>query len=85
MLLSIFFKFQVMGFQQYVVKPAAMDRGADSGENTAIPAGSSGVISETALAHAPALTEQLIRDTGVPLEEAIQQVRYAIPSTLMYH
>lgn len=64
-----------MGWQQYVVKPAAMDRGAEGADNNAIPAGSSGVLSETALTHAPALTEQFIRENGIPLEQAIRQVR----------
>ncbi|XP_043270875.1 RNA-binding protein fusilli isoform X2 [Venturia canescens] len=64
---------KVMGWQQYVVKPAAMDRGVDGADTNAIPAGSSGVLSETALAHAPALTEEFIRENGVSLEQAIRQ------------
>lgn len=42
-------------------------------DNPAI-AGSSGVISEVALAHAPALSERNLREHGIPLEQAIEKV-----------
>ncbi|KAL0125535.1 hypothetical protein PUN28_004564 [Cardiocondyla obscurior] len=41
-------------------------------ENPAI-AGSSGIISEAALAHAPALTERSLREYGVSLQQAIEK------------
>lgn len=42
-------------------------------DNPAI-AGSSGIISEAALAHAPALTERNLREYGIPLQQAIEKV-----------
>lgn len=45
-----------------------------TGSDNPAVAGSSGVISEAALAHAPALTERTVREHGIPLEQAIQQV-----------
>lgn len=66
-----------MGRQQYIVRPMVMDDGdggSGGGDNGAQVAGSSGVISDTALAHAPALTELAIREHGVPLQQAIGQV-----------
>jgi len=42
-------------------------------DNPAI-AGSSGIVSEAALAHAPALTERNLRDYGIPLQQALKQV-----------
>ncbi|XP_024938562.1 RNA-binding protein fusilli isoform X3 [Cephus cinctus] len=66
---------KVMGYQQYIVRPMVMDGGAAGGtgsENPVVP-GSSGVISEAALVHAPALTEQTLREHGIPLHQAIQQ------------
>ncbi|EGI69308.1 RNA-binding protein fusilli [Acromyrmex echinatior] len=41
-------------------------------DNPAI-AGSSGIISEAALAHAPALTERNLREYGIPLQQAIEK------------
>ena len=45
-----------------------------TGSDNPAVAGSSGVISEAALAHAPALTERNLREHGIPLEQAIEQV-----------
>lgn len=47
-----------------------------TGSDNPAVAGSSGVISEAALAHAPALTERTVREHGIPLEQAIQQVTF---------
>ena len=66
-----------MDRQQYIVRPMVMDETTENGtgsENPAV-AGSSGVVSEAAIAHAPALTEQTLRERGIPLHQAIQQVR----------
>ncbi|EZA57241.1 RNA-binding protein fusilli [Ooceraea biroi] len=41
-------------------------------DNPAI-AGSSGIVSEAALAHAPALTERNLREYGIPLQQALKQ------------
>lgn len=46
-----------------------------TGSDNPAVAGSSGIISEAALAHAPALTERTVREHGIPLEQAIQQVK----------
>ena len=45
-----------------------------TGSDNPAVAGSSGVISEAALAHAPALTERNLREHGISLEQAIEQV-----------
>ncbi|XP_033231129.1 RNA-binding protein fusilli isoform X3 [Belonocnema kinseyi] len=66
---------KVMDRQQYIVRPMVMDETTENGtgsENPAV-AGSSGVVSEAAVAHAPALTEQTLRERGIPLHQAIQQ------------
>lgn len=69
--------FQVMDRQQYIVRPMVMDETTTNGSGSENPvvAGSSGVVSEAALAHAPTLTEQTLRERGIPLHQAIQQVR----------
>ncbi|XP_046418613.1 RNA-binding protein fusilli isoform X1 [Neodiprion virginianus] len=66
---------KVMGRQQYIVRPMVMDSGGVgvTGDNGVQVAGSSGVISETALAHAPTLTESNLRERGIPLHQAIRQ------------
>lgn len=66
---------KVLGRQQYIVRPMVMDESCTPGTGSDNPAvaGSSGVISEAALAHAPALTERTVREHGIPLEQAIQQ------------
>lgn len=67
-----------MGRQQYIVKPMVMEEesnGNGGSDNPAV-AGSSGVVSEAALGHAPALTEEFLREHGIPLQQAIQQVRF---------
>lgn len=66
----------MLGRQQYIVRPMVMDESCTPGTGSDNPAvaGSSGVISEAALAHAPALTERTVREHGIPLEQAIQQV-----------
>lgn len=68
----------MLGRQQYIVRPMVMDESCTPGTGSDNPAvaGSSGVISEAALAHAPALTERTVREHGIPLEQAIQQVTY---------
>ncbi|XP_043526961.1 RNA-binding protein fusilli isoform X2 [Frieseomelitta varia] len=66
---------KVMGRQQYIIRPMVMDESCTPGTGSDNPAvaGSSGVISEAALAHAPALTERNLREHGIPLEQAIEQ------------
>lgn len=66
-----------MDRQQYIVRPMVMDETTTncSGSENPVVAGSSGVMSEAALAHAPTLTEQTLRERGIPLHQAIQQVR----------
>lgn len=76
------FLLQVLGRQQYIVRPMVMEESCTPGtgsENPAI-AGSSGIISEAALAHAPALTERNLREYGIPLQQAIEKVPYALTS-----
>lgn len=68
-----------MGRQQYIVRPIVMDGGSGgsvgSGSDSGVQvAGSSGVVSDTALAHAPTLTESTLREHGIPLHQAIRQV-----------
>ncbi|XP_032455398.1 RNA-binding protein fusilli isoform X2 [Nasonia vitripennis] len=67
---------KVMGRQQYIVKPMAMEEAESNGstgsDNPAV-AGSSGGVSQAALVHAPTLTEQTLREHGIPLHQAIQQ------------
>ncbi|XP_077276765.1 RNA-binding protein fusilli-like isoform X2 [Temnothorax americanus] len=66
---------KVLGRQQYIVRPMVMEESCAPGtgsENPAI-AGSSGIISEAALAHAPALTERNLREYGIPLQQAIEK------------
>ncbi|XP_058793021.1 RNA-binding protein fusilli isoform X2 [Phymastichus coffea] len=66
---------KVMGRQQYIVKPMVMEdesNGNGGSDNPAV-AGSSGVVSEAALSHAPALTEHTLREHGIPLQQAIKQ------------
>lgn len=57
-----------------------MDDGCTPGSGSDNPAvaGSSGIISEAALAHAPALTERTLRELGIPLEQAIEQVNFTL-------
>ncbi|XP_043581341.1 RNA-binding protein fusilli isoform X2 [Bombus pyrosoma] len=66
---------RVMGRQQYIVRPMVMDESCTPGTGSDNPAiaGSSGVISEVALAHAPALSERNLREHGIPLEQAIEK------------
>ncbi|XP_076374457.1 RNA-binding protein fusilli isoform X2 [Megalopta genalis] len=65
----------VLGRQQSIVRPMVMDESCTPGTGSDNPAvaGSSGVISEAALAHAPALTEKAVREYGIPLEQVIEQ------------
>ncbi|XP_011865109.1 PREDICTED: RNA-binding protein fusilli [Vollenhovia emeryi] len=66
---------KVLGRQQYIVRPMVMEESCTPGtgsENPAI-AGSSGIISEAALAHAPNLTERNLREYGISLQKAIEQ------------
>ena len=77
---------QVIGRQQYIVRPMMMDESStknasstqslnsETGSENLVIAGSSGVVSDAALAHAPTLTEQTIREHGIPLRQAIQKV-----------
>lgn len=66
----------MLGRQQYIVRPMVMDESCTPGTGSDNPAvaGSSGVISEAAIAHAPTLTERTVREHGIPLEQAIEQV-----------
>lgn len=45
-----------------------------TGSDNPAVAGSSGIINDAALAHAPALTERNLREHGIPLQQAIEQV-----------
>lgn len=67
---------QVLGRQQYIVRPMIMEERCTSGTGSDNPAiaGSSGIIGEAALAHAPALTERNLREYGIPLQQAIEKV-----------
>lgn len=67
---------QVLGRQQFIVRPMVMDESCTPGTGSDNPAiaGSSEVISETALAHAPVLTEKTVREQGISLEQATQEV-----------
>lgn len=47
-----------------------------TGNDNQAVAGSSGIINEAALAHAPTLTERSLREHGIPLQQAIEQVHY---------
>lgn len=49
-----------------------------TGSDNPAVAGSSGKISEAALAHAPALTERSVREHGISLQQAIEQVLVAV-------
>ncbi|KAK0171395.1 hypothetical protein PV328_009133 [Microctonus aethiopoides] len=65
---------KVMGHQQYIVKPSSLDASQNeennsSGQSTTPTA----LISEAALLHAPFLTEEILREQGIPLNQAIQQ------------
>lgn len=62
-----------MGQQQYIVQPSSMDEKQAEDENT-VPAGASGTIGEAALAHAPGLDEEVVKEKGIPLQKAIQEV-----------
>ncbi|KYM84661.1 RNA-binding protein fusilli [Atta colombica] len=66
---------QVLGRQQYIVRPMVMEENCTPGTGSDNPAiaGSSGIISEAALAHAPALTERNLREYGIPLQQAIEK------------
>lgn len=68
--------FQVLGRQQYIVRPMVMEDSCTPGTGSDNPAvaGSSGIISDAALAHAPALTERNLREHGISLQQAIEQV-----------
>ncbi|XP_070163335.1 RNA-binding protein fusilli isoform X1 [Polyergus mexicanus] len=66
---------KVLGRQQYIVRPMIMEESCTSGtgnDNPAI-AGSSGIIGEAALAHAPALTERNLREYGISLQQAMEK------------
>lgn len=69
---------QVLGRQQYIVRPMVMEESCTPGTGSDNPAiaGSSGIISEAALAHAPALTERNLREYGIPLQQAIEKVLF---------
>ncbi|KAI4484774.1 hypothetical protein M0804_007340 [Polistes exclamans] len=66
---------KVLGREQYIVCPKIMDDGCTpgNGSDNSPVAGSNAIISELALAHAPALTERTLREHGIPLEQAIEQ------------
>lgn len=66
---------KVLGRQQYIVRPMVMEENCTPGTGSDNPAiaGSSGIISEAALAHAPALTERNLREYGIPLQQAIEK------------
>lgn len=53
-----------------------MEESCTSGTGSDNPAiaGSSGIIGEAALAHAPALTERNLREYGISLQQAIEKV-----------
>ncbi|XP_032666415.1 RNA-binding protein fusilli isoform X1 [Odontomachus brunneus] len=66
---------KVLGRQQYIVRPMVMEDSCTPGTGSDNPAvaGSSGIISDAALAHAPALTERNLREHGISLQQAIEQ------------
>ncbi|KAL6441482.1 hypothetical protein ACFW04_003578 [Cataglyphis niger] len=66
---------KVLGRQQYIVRPMIMEESCTSGTGSDNPAiaGSSGIIGEAALAHAPALTERNLREYGISLQQAIDK------------
>ncbi|XP_011173363.2 LOW QUALITY PROTEIN: RNA-binding protein fusilli [Solenopsis invicta] len=66
---------KVLGRQQYIVRPMVMDESCTPGTGSDNPAvaGSSGIINEAALAHAPALTERNLREYGISLQQAIEK------------
>ncbi|XP_015183240.1 PREDICTED: RNA-binding protein fusilli isoform X2 [Polistes dominula] len=66
---------KVLGREQYIVCPKITDDGCTpgSGSDNSSVTGSSAIISELALAHAPALTERTLREHGIPLEQALEQ------------
>ncbi|XP_018315667.1 RNA-binding protein fusilli [Mycetomoellerius zeteki] len=66
---------KVLGRQQYIVRPMVMEENCTPGTGSDNPAiaGSSGIISEAALVHAPALTERNLREYGIPLQQAIEK------------
>ncbi|XP_066594106.1 RNA-binding protein fusilli isoform X3 [Prorops nasuta] len=61
---------KVLGRQQYIVRPMVMDEGSFWKNSTT---GSGEIVSEAALAHAPTLTEQTLREQGIPFDQAIRQ------------
>jgi len=67
---------QVLSKQQYIVRPMVMEENCTPGTGSDNPAiaGSSGIVSEAALAHAPALTERNLREYGISLQQALKQV-----------
>ncbi|XP_014473071.1 PREDICTED: RNA-binding protein fusilli isoform X2 [Dinoponera quadriceps] len=66
---------KVLDWQQYIVRPMVMEDSCTPGTGSDNPAvaGSSGIINDAALAHAPALTERNLREHGIPLQQAIEQ------------
>lgn len=63
----------MIGHQQYIVQPSSLLE-ASQEDDTSGSTTSNSVISETALTHAPNLNEQTLREHGVSLSQAIQQV-----------
>ncbi|XP_012234976.2 RNA-binding protein fusilli isoform X3 [Linepithema humile] len=64
---------KVLGRQQYIVRPMVMEESCTPGNDNPAIAGSSGIVNEAALAHAPALTERTLREYGIPLQQAIEK------------
>nr|XP_012234974.1 PREDICTED: RNA-binding protein fusilli isoform X1 [Linepithema humile] len=50
-----------------------MEESCTPGNDNPAIAGSSGIVNEAALAHAPALTERTLREYGIPLQQAIEK------------
>lgn len=74
-----------MGHQQYIVKPSSLDSSQNeennsSGQSTTPTA----LISEAALLHAPFLTEETLREQGISLNQAIQQVNFHIYKYIIF-
>lgn len=72
--LMVYLFLQVLGRQQYIVRPMVMEESCTPGNDNPAIAGSSGIVSEAALAHAPALTERTLREYGISLQQAIEKV-----------
>lgn len=70
---------QVMGHQQFIVHPSSLD-GTEQEDDTAATTTTTttttnNVADETPFSHVSGLTEQILRQQGIPLNQAIQEVK----------